>query len=50
VQVLGNDPSASIDGAPRGGYDTGSPVQVVRSVGHAGDGLTQAEHARVSRQ
>ncbi|MDR6644712.1 filamentous hemagglutinin family protein [Luteibacter sp. 1214] len=50
VQVLGNDPSASIDGAPRGGYDTGSPVQVVRSVGHAGDGLTQAERARVSRQ
>lgn len=48
VQVIGGDPSASVDGASRGtGYDVGSPVQVVRRAGRDGDGLTPMERARL---
>lgn len=50
VQVIGSDPSASIDNGLRGsGYDGTSPVQVVRRAGVAGDGLTSAERARLLR-
>ena len=50
VQVIGGDPSASIDAAPRGvDYDNASPVQVVRQAGRAGDGLTAMERARLSQ-
>ncbi|NII54851.1 filamentous haemagglutinin family protein [Luteibacter sp. SG786] len=47
VQVIGGDPSASIDSARGAGYDSASPVQVVRRAGSAGDGLTPAERARL---
>jgi len=47
VQVIGSNPSASIDDGTRGGYDNGSPVQVIRHAGAAGDGLTPAERARL---
>ncbi|MGE7136519.1 filamentous hemagglutinin family protein [Luteibacter sp. NPDC031894] len=47
VQVIGGDPSASIDGGRGAAYDNGSPVQVVRRAGSAGDGLTPAERARL---
>jgi hypothetical protein len=48
VQVIGADPSASIDGATHGSaYDSASPVQVVRRAGVAGDGLTPTERARL---
>jgi filamentous hemagglutinin family protein len=48
VQVIGADPSASIDSGTRGsGYDSASPVQVVRRAGIAGDGLTPTERARL---
>jgi filamentous hemagglutinin family protein len=48
VQVIGSDPSASIDSGSHGtGYDQDSPVQVVRRAGAAGDGLTTAERARL---
>jgi hypothetical protein len=48
VQVIGGDPSASVDDRVRGGgYDSASPVQVVRRAGVAGDGLTPAERARL---
>lgn len=45
VQVIGQDPSASITSPQSQGYDLASPVQVVRRAGHAGDGLTDAERA-----
>ncbi|UPG87512.1 filamentous hemagglutinin family protein [Luteibacter aegosomatis] len=46
VQVLGGDPSASIDGTRRGvGYDPNGPVQVVRR--GRNDGLTPEERSRM---
>jgi hypothetical protein len=48
VQVIGADPSASIDSGTHGSaYDSASPVQVVRRAGVAGDGLTPTERARL---
>jgi filamentous hemagglutinin family protein len=48
VQVIGGDPSASIDTGTHGSaYDSASPVQVVRRAGVAGDGLTPTERARL---
>jgi hypothetical protein len=48
VQVIGGDPSASIDSGTHGSaYDSESPVQVVRRAGVAGDGLTPTERARL---
>jgi hypothetical protein len=49
VQVIGDNPSASIDALHENGYDPSSPVQVVRRAGKAGDGLTSAERARMAQ-
>lgn len=49
VQVLGDNPSASVDRAHDDTYDLSSPVQVVRRPGSAGDGLTSAERARMTQ-
>lgn len=47
VQVVGDNPSASIDAGSHGsyGYDARSAVQVVRRAGQEGDGLTSQERA-----
>ena len=48
VQVLGDNPSASVDSARNGAYDPSSPVQVMRR-GSANDQLTPAERARLTQ-
>ncbi|APG06044.1 hypothetical protein BJI69_20500 [Luteibacter rhizovicinus DSM 16549] len=49
VQVMGDNPSASVDTPRDNVYDASSPVQVVRRAGKAGDGLTAAERARMAQ-